>query len=58
MAAGAYGGQGYNGQGYNGQGYAGQANRGYGDLSFRCNVDYRGAVTGIRIDRNNNNYRR
>ena len=34
--------QGYGG-GYQGQGYAG------GDLSFRCNVDYRGAVTNIRI---------
>jgi hypothetical protein len=35
-------------------GYAGQygyQNRGYvqGDLSFRCNVDYRGVVTGLRI---------
>ena len=46
-----YGGQ-YDNQdsdqyGYQGQDYA----RGYaaGDLSFRCNVDYRGAVTGIRI---------
>jgi hypothetical protein len=34
----------YRGQyGYQNQGYAA------GDLSFRCNVDYRGAVTGIRI---------
>ena len=52
---GGYGGynQGY-GQGYN-QAYG---NRG-GDLSFRCNVDWRGAVTGIRIRENNNNgYRR
>jgi hypothetical protein len=24
-----------------------------GDLSFRCNVDYRGAVTDVRISRNN-----
>jgi hypothetical protein len=31
-------------QGYN-RGY----NQGYGQLSFRCNVDYSGAVTGIRI---------
>ena len=31
-------------QGYN--------NRPTGDLSFRCNVDYRGAVTGIRIRQN------
>ena len=29
-------------------------NRNYaaGDVSFRCNVDYRGAVTNIRIGRN------
>jgi hypothetical protein len=36
-------GQGY---GYQGQGYA-QA-----DLSFRCNVDYRGYVSNVRINRN------
>ena len=41
-----YGGQ-YGGQyGYQGQGYA------QGDLSFRCNVDYRGQVTNLRIGRN------
>jgi hypothetical protein len=43
-------------------GYAGQygnqygyQNRGYaqGDVSFRCNVDYRGQVTNVRIGRNN-----
>jgi hypothetical protein len=43
-------------------GYAGQygnqygyQNRGYaqGDVSFRCNVDYRGQVTNLRIGRNN-----
>jgi hypothetical protein len=28
-----------------------------GDLTFRCNVDYRGAVTNVKISRNNN-YRR
>jgi len=41
--AGAYAGQ----YGYN-------QNRNYaqGDLSFRCNVDYRGAVTNIKISRN------
>ena len=44
----AYGGQygyqnrGYN-QGYQGQGYAGA------NLSFRCNVAYNGAVTGLRV---------
>jgi len=38
--------------GYAGQ--YGQPNRNYaqGDLTFRCNVDYRGAVTNIRIGRN------
>jgi hypothetical protein len=47
---------GYGGQ-YGGQ-YAYQ-NRGYGDLSFRCSVDYRGVVTNVRISRNDNNgYRR
>jgi hypothetical protein len=42
ISTGAYG-------GYN-QGY-GYQNRGYaaGDLSFRCNVDYRGYVTNVRI---------
>jgi hypothetical protein len=33
--------------GYQGQGYARQA-----DLTFRCNVDYRGAVSNVRIGRN------
>jgi hypothetical protein len=43
---------------YGGQ-YAYQ-NRGYGaqQLSFRCNVDYRGAVTNIRIRAAGNGYRR
>ena len=36
------------GQGYGGANYAAQ-----GDLTFRCNVDYRGAVTNLRITRNN-----
>jgi len=41
------------GGGYGGQ--YGYQNRGYaaGDVSFRCNVDYRGQVTNIRIGRNN-----
>jgi len=34
---------------YGNNGYAGSSAA--GDLSFRCNVDYRGAVTNIRIDR-------
>lgn len=44
------------GGGYHGQ--SGYQNRGYagGELTFRCNVDYRGAVTNIRIGRND--YRR
>jgi hypothetical protein len=41
-----YGGQ-YGGQyGYQDQRYA------QGDLSFRCNVDYRGYVSSVRINRN------
>ena len=43
----------------NGQAY-GYQNQGYaatGDLSFRCNVDYRGTVTNVRINRANT-YRR
>jgi hypothetical protein len=41
------------GGGYNNQ--YGYQNRGYGrsDVSFRCNVDYRGAVTNVRIRPNN-----
>ena len=38
-----------------GQAY-GYRNQGTGDLSFRCNVDYRGAVTNVRI-RQANRYR-
>jgi hypothetical protein len=45
----------YPGQ-YGQYGYQNQA-YGSGDLTFRCNVDYRGAVTNIRIGRNSN-YRR
>jgi hypothetical protein len=47
--------------GYGGQygSQYGYQNRGYGaqQLSFRCNVDYRGAVTNIRIGGANNGYR-
>jgi len=39
-----------NGGGYGGQ-YGYQHGGGYGDLSFRCNVAYNGAVTNIRINR-------
>jgi hypothetical protein len=61
----AYGQQGYN-QGYQ-QGYDPRYQQGYGqqgygqanvhassDLTFRCNVDYRGAVTNVRLGRNRN----
>jgi hypothetical protein len=43
MSSGGYGAYGNQGYGY--------ANRPYGgaQLSFRCNVDYRGAVTGLRV---------
>jgi len=43
---GQYGNQYGNQYGYQNQGYA------TGDVSFRCNVDYRGAVTNIRIGHN------
>lgn len=42
-----------NAYGYQGQGYAAQ-----GDLTFRCNVDYRGAVSNVRINRNRAAYNR
>jgi hypothetical protein len=45
-------GQGY-GQGYGNQAYGGANFAAQGDLSFRCNVDYRGAVTNLRVTRNN-----
>ena len=51
-----YAGQGYPQpgypQGYGQQGYGNAYGQAQGDLSFRCNVDYRGAVTGLRITRN------
>lgn len=43
-----YGNQGY---GYPGQGVDPRYAR-PGDLSFRCNVDYRGAVSSVRVTRN------
>src|SRR5206468_13079295 len=54
LGTGAYG-NGY-ANSYQGQGYEGQRyNRAYGasSLTFRCNVDYNGAVTGVRIGRSN-----
>jgi hypothetical protein len=50
-------GMGYGGQGYGGQGYANRGYSGGGDVTFRCDVDYRGYVTNVRISRNDN-YRR
>ena len=44
--------------GYSAQPYGYQnRNYGYGDLSFRCDVDYRGGVSNVRINRNDS-YRR
>ena len=65
-----YGGQYGNpyGGGYGGQyggGYGGQYGGGYGgyaapqqaaELSFKCNIDYRGYITDIDLDRNNYAY--
>ena len=48
---GRYGGQYGNQYGYNNYGYA-QA----GELSFKCDIDYRGYIRDIDIDRNNNAY--
>ena len=51
---GGYGGQRYgNANGYQDPRYAAQ-----GDLTFRCNVDYRGAVSNVRINRNRAAYNR
>ena len=48
-----YGGeyQGYQGQEYQDRRYADPRYAHAADLSFRCNVDYRGAVSGIRVSR-------
>ena len=43
--------------GYPGQGYKQAYAAGTGDLTFRCTVDYRGAVTSVLV-RPNPNYRR
>jgi len=53
MGSGAYANP-YGGQ-YGGQ-YGNQNNYAAGELSFRCDVDYRGAVTGIRIRPGNYRY--
>jgi hypothetical protein len=54
---GGYGGQAYQGAGAGGQAYAARYPR-HDDLSFRCNLDNRGIVTSMRVDRNNATYRR
>ena len=51
--AGNYGGYGYNPYGYNQYGYN-QA----GEFTFKCNIDYRGRITDIDLDRNRYSYRR
>lgn len=60
--SGYYGPNGYGGYGgYNGyqQGYQGQyQNQAYGDLKFRCTVDYRGYVSDVRVERNEDYYPR
>jgi hypothetical protein len=58
MSSGYSGEYGQNGNRYGDNQY-GNENRGYargysaGEVSFRCNVDYRGQVTNVRIGRNN-----
>lgn len=57
ISSGAYGQPYGNAYGYQGQGYADPRYAQAADLSFRCNVDYRGAVSGVRITRANRAYR-
>ena len=47
-----------NAYGYPGQRYDDPRYAQAGDLSFRCTVDYRGAVSGVRITRTSAAYRR
>src|SRR4051794_9226462 len=54
---GGYGGHAYQGAGAGGEAYATRNPR-HDDLSFRCNLDNRGIVTSMRVDRNNATYRR
>ena len=54
---GGYGGRAYQGVGYGGQPYA-TRNPTHNDLSFRCNLDNRGIVTSMRVERNTTTYRR
>jgi len=53
---GGYGGQAYQGPGRGGQAYATRYPS-HNDLSFRCNLDNRGIVTSMRVDRNTTTYR-
>ena len=45
-----YGGPGYGGPGYGGPGYANGYGYGRHDVSFRCDVDYRGYVRDVRLE--------
>ena len=54
---GGYGGQAYQGAGTGGQAYATRYPS-HNDLSFRCNLDNRGVVTSMRVERNTTTYRR
>ena len=54
---GGYGGDAYQGAGNGGQAYANRYPS-HNDLSFRCNLDNRGIVTSMRVDRNTTTYRR
>jgi hypothetical protein len=54
---GGYGGQAYQGGGTGGQAYATRYPS-HNDLSFRCNLDNRGIVTSMRVERNTTTYRR
>ena len=47
-----YGQPGYGYQGYGQQGYNPAYGNAGSDLTFRCNVDYRGQVTNVRVRRN------
>jgi hypothetical protein len=54
---GGYGGEAYQGVGYGGQPYA-TGHPTHNDLSFRCNLDNRGVVVSMRVERNTTTYRR
>ena len=56
--SGAYAHQYGNAYGYQGQGYGDPRYAQAADLSFRCNVDYRGAVSNVRVSRYQTAYRR